>query len=159
MRRKDREISDRSAILEIMERCQVCHVAFGGDIYPYVIPLSFGFREKDGTLMLYFHGAMEGRKLSLLARNARVAFSMERMESPVVIDRKAPCQSTVFFESVCGDGEMTLATGEEKTEGLTAIIEHYQNTGGELHFPESALERTAVMVLHVHHIVGKRHSS
>lgn len=156
MRRKDREVSDRSAILDIMGRCKVCHVAFGGDIYPYVVPLSFGFRERNGAITLYFHGAPEGHKLSLLARESRVAFSMEHMEAPVFIDSKNPCHSTVFFESVCGDGEMTLVTGEEKSEGLTAILEHYRERGGENSIPEAALEGTTVMVLHVRHIMGKR---
>lgn len=157
MRRKDREVSDRAAIFDIMKRCPVCHVAFSGDDYPYVIPLSFAFAEKNGGVILYFHSATEGHKLTLLARDPKVAFSMEATDVSVVTDDNMACRSTVFFESVCGTGEMYLLSEEEKRAGLIAIAERYRMKGGSCHILDAALERTTVMVLQVREISGKRH--
>ncbi len=158
MRRKDREVSDRSEILDIMTRCPVCHVAFGDDEYPYVIPLSFAFTEKDGEIILYFHSAMDGHKLRLLARNSKVAFSMDSLDISVVTDDEVACRSTIFFESVCGNGEMRLLLGEEKRTGIIAIAERYKTKGALCHIVDSVLEHTAVMALHVSTITGKRHT-
>lgn len=158
MRRKDREVSERSAILDIMQRCPVCHVAFGADDFPYVIPLSFAFVERNGEIILYFHSAAEGHKLDLLARDSKVAFSMEALDISVASDDEVACRSTVFFESVCGNGEMRLLTGEDKRAGIIAIAERYRMKGGSCHILDAALERTAVMALHVRQITGKRHT-
>ena len=49
MIRKDREITDRSEQLAIMEACDVCRIALNGeDGYPYIVPLNFGV-EVDGV--------------------------------------------------------------------------------------------------------------
>ena len=57
MRRKDREITDYNAILEIMKKCDVCRIAFFNEKYPYIIPLNFGVLLRDNNFKLYFHGA------------------------------------------------------------------------------------------------------
>ena len=43
MRRTDREITDFSQIVEIMKRCEVCHISFSNE-YPYVVPMNFGMK-------------------------------------------------------------------------------------------------------------------
>ena len=45
MRRHDREITDKNEILEIMDRCDVCRLAFNDGDYPYILPLNFGIEE------------------------------------------------------------------------------------------------------------------
>ena len=51
MRRKDREITDPARIAEILQRCPAASFAFAGG-EPYVVPMSFGFEERDGRLMM-----------------------------------------------------------------------------------------------------------
>jgi nitroimidazol reductase NimA-like FMN-containing flavoprotein (pyridoxamine 5'-phosphate oxidase superfamily) len=68
MRRKDREVTDRSEILAIMKQCDVCRIAFACDEYPYIVPMNFGLTETDGEVTLYFHSALEissRKKISL----------------------------------------------------------------------------------------------
>ena len=45
MRRHDREITDKNEILEIMNLCDVCRLAFKDGDYPYILPLNFGIEE------------------------------------------------------------------------------------------------------------------
>ena len=73
MRRKDKEVVDRERIDEIIRGAQVCRLAMIDGDEPYLVPLSFGY---DGRA-IYFHSAVEGRKVEALRRNARVCFEID----------------------------------------------------------------------------------
>ena len=77
MRRSDREITDRNEILQVMERCDVCRLALNDGEYPYILPLNFGMEQAGEQIILYFHGATEGKKLDLIARDPRASFEMD----------------------------------------------------------------------------------
>ena len=66
MRRKDREITDFNEIVKIMEKCDVCRLALNDDDYPYILPVNFGMKVDNGKVILYFHGANQGRKYEIL---------------------------------------------------------------------------------------------
>lgn len=57
MRRKDREITSKEEMLDVIRRSDVCRLALNDDGYPYILPLNFGMKEEDGKVVLYFHGA------------------------------------------------------------------------------------------------------
>ena len=61
MRRKDREITDKQDILEVMRKCDVCRIALHDGDYPYIVPLNFGLQVENDMPVLYFHGALEGK--------------------------------------------------------------------------------------------------
>ena len=73
MRRSEKEITERSAIDEIINRCLVCRLALSDGGIPYVIPMNFGY---EGNT-LYFHTAREGRKLDILRKNNQVCFELD----------------------------------------------------------------------------------
>ena len=75
MRRKDREITDICAILELVSECKVCRLAMTDGGVPYIVPLNYGYEYADGALTFYFHSAKEGRKLEILKRTPRYASS------------------------------------------------------------------------------------
>ena len=62
MRRKDREITEFEEIIDVMERCGVCRLALHDEEYPYIVPLNFGMQVEEGQIVLYFHGAEEGKR-------------------------------------------------------------------------------------------------
>ena len=47
MRRKDKEITDRDDISQVIRKCQVCRIGLAMDNKPYIVPVSFGY---DGVL-------------------------------------------------------------------------------------------------------------
>lgn len=57
MRRKDKEITDRARIDEIINGTQVMRIGVSKDNNPYVVPVSSGY---DGE-SLYFHTATKGK--------------------------------------------------------------------------------------------------
>lgn len=77
MRRSDREITDFSEIIRVMEQCDVCRLAMH-DEYPYILPLNFGMEVEGRQITLYFHSAKAGKKFELLVRDDRVGFEMDR---------------------------------------------------------------------------------
>ncbi len=57
MRLKSREINDFNEIVDVLERCNVLRIAFRGNDYPYIVPVSFGIKKNRNDILLYFHGA------------------------------------------------------------------------------------------------------
>jgi hypothetical protein len=64
MRREDKAIVELAEIEQILHKALVCRLGLTDGIRPYVVPLSFGF--KNNTL--YFHSAPEGKKIEMLRK-------------------------------------------------------------------------------------------
>jgi len=62
MRRKDREITDRKTIDEILSKSLICRVAMMEDSTPYIVPLNYGYCNNA----LYIHSAPIRKKLNCL---------------------------------------------------------------------------------------------
>ena len=76
MRRKDREIKEFDGIIDVLSRCKVLHLALISEGKPYAVPVNFGFaiHEDKGQkkLVIYIHGAGEGKKLDAIRVNQRL---------------------------------------------------------------------------------------
>jgi nitroimidazol reductase NimA-like FMN-containing flavoprotein (pyridoxamine 5'-phosphate oxidase superfamily) len=116
MRRKDKEIVDIEDIIKIIKKCDVCRLGIFDDEYPYIIPLNFGYNYENGELSLYFHSAVEGKKLDLIKKNNKVAFEMDC--STELISSEVPCGYTMTYESICGNGVIEILNDYEKIQGL-----------------------------------------
>lgn len=46
-------------------------------IYPYVIPVNFGFEFNDDKLMLFFHGAKDGKKHEVIKQDNHTTFEID----------------------------------------------------------------------------------
>ena len=77
MRKADREVKDRNDVFEIVKKGRICHLCINDDVYPYIVPLNYGYEVIGDELYLYFHSAMEGRKIDLLKKNNHVSFEIE----------------------------------------------------------------------------------
>lgn len=156
MRRGERAIDSKDGQRAILSRCRVCSLAFSRDEFPYVIPMNYGFSWKDDQEkpVLYFHGAPEGTKISLMERDNRVAFCVQN-EKEVKIQEPA-CRSTMIYESVCGTGYLSWATEpDEKLEALTLVMQQYDPAKGPYEFSPEAVARTSILKLHVEELMGK----
>lgn len=151
MRRVDREITAPNEILAIMQRCKTLHLALFDGEFPYSVPLSFGVKLENGVFALYFHGALQGKKLNLIAKNPHCAFSMSSEETQPG-DR--PCDYTMKYESVCGRGELVMLSDEEKIDAMSLLMRNYSSER-DFVFDEKVLNRTAVMKIMVSEITGK----
>ena len=150
MRKKEREITDISEIEEIIRKSINCRIGLVDGDEPYVVPVCFGYERGA----LYFHGALEGRKIELIKKNDKVSFEMETDVEAVFAT--SPCDWTMKYRSVIGVGKAhILENDEEKANGLRVIMKHYSE--GEFRFPKSRLDLSSVVRVDIEHITGKKH--
>lgn len=50
MRRKDREVTELETVKEIIRQCDVLRLGLADGDYPYIVPMNFGWEEKEGRL-------------------------------------------------------------------------------------------------------------
>lgn len=150
MRRSDREITDFSEIIRVMEQCDVCRLAMH-DEYPYILPLNFGMEVEGRQITLYFHSAKAGKKFELLVRDDRVSFEMDRGHQLALDESNGNC--TMGYESVMGRGRLEIVEGEEKQKGLELLMAHYRQK--DFPYNKAVVPQTAVLRLTVEEITGK----
>ena len=113
MRRQDKELIDREAIEAVIRRARVCRVAMCDGDVPYVVPMSFGYR--DGRVWL--HCAAEGRKIDILRVNDRVCFEVDLDHA--TNRGEESCGWNLRYRSVIGFGRARIVEDEAgKREGL-----------------------------------------
>ncbi len=143
MRRKDREITDETAIRAILDKAQVLHLAMIDGDRPYVVPLHYGYTLENGVLTLYLHSAKEGRKLDVLQKNGRVAFVLET-DVASISGGEIPCKYGAAYASVMGEGKAVFLTDPAKKAAGLQILMKIQ-TGREFTITEAMTESVAVL--------------
>ena len=152
MRRRDREITDKQDILEVMRKCDVCRIALHDGDYPYIVPLNFGLQVENDMPVLYFHGALEGKKYELIEKDNRASFEMD-CGHQLILD-KAQGNCAMEYESVIGQGYIEMLNEEEKYEALRILMKQYRRE--DFPFNEKVIPMTAVFRLRVESMTGKR---
>ena len=149
MRRSDREITERLEIDKIIQKSEVCRIAFANNNKPYLVPVSFGYDSKS----LYFHTAGQGKKIDYIEANNYVCFEFEG-DTALIMHPDKGCKWTYTYESVIGYGDIKeLLSGEEKSAGLNHIMKHYSGTTWE--FDPKEIERTRVWKISIDSMTGK----
>lgn len=151
MRRKDRLVTEDIA-REIMQKSEygmLCTV--GSDGYPYAIAVSHVVHEN----CIYFHCALEGRKLENIKDNPKVSMSFV---SKADVEQE---HYTVRFESTVAEGMAKMIEDEdEKLFALKLICQRYSPDMLENHldYIQPRLKRTGVCRIDIEHISGKVNS-
>lgn len=155
MRRKDREITDTNKIREVIASCYCCRLGLNDEGKIYVVPLNFGYTERNGKYTFYFHSAKEGRKIDLINRNHYAGFEMDTNYQ--IKESDIPCGYSARFQSIIGAGKVSFVEdSDEKKMALQAIMRH--NTGKEnWEFEEKMLNAVCVLKLTADEISCKEH--
>ena len=151
MRRKDREITDFNEIINIIKKCDVCRIALNDKDFPYIVPLNFGLDIQGKEVYLYFHCAMEGKKLDLIAKDNRVTFEMDCDHNFILYEERMSC--TMGYESVIGHGVIETVPDENKYESLKILMRQYH--AEDFKFNTDKMRITTVLKITVIDIVGK----
>ncbi|MDO4171879.1 MAG: pyridoxamine 5'-phosphate oxidase family protein [Prevotellaceae bacterium] len=157
MRRKDREIKDLDGIFDIVERCNVVHLGMVDNGKPYVVALNFGYEREGDVLTLYFHSAVEGKKIDILRDNPNVYFQMDCVNEFIKGTSERPCSYCWRFDSVMGSGQVEFVEDvQEKTYALNRLLQHVGKTNEIFSFPPESFARTCVLRIRSSDITGKR---
>lgn len=149
MRRYEKGVTDHAELKEIFAAGQVCHLAFSAEPAPYIVPLSYGYREN----VLYFHAAGKGRKIDLLHKNPQVGFAID--SDVEMIEGEAACNWSTRYRSLVGHGRVEFVESpEEKRRALDIIMAQYAD--GEFAYLEKAIKLTTVFKLLIVEVSGKQ---
>jgi nitroimidazol reductase NimA-like FMN-containing flavoprotein (pyridoxamine 5'-phosphate oxidase superfamily) len=149
MRRKDKEIIDPSKIEAIIGSAKVCRVGFSDNGQPYIVPMSFGYQDN----VLYFHCAIEGRKLECIKKNPNVCFEFDEDVAP--ISHEKACRWSMKYQSIIGYGRVEFVRGtEDKRRALEIIMRQYSQE--QFEFPETELENITVFKIVIDQMSGKQ---
>ncbi len=147
LRRKDREISEDEAksVLNSAEYGVLSTASQKG--LPYGIPLSFCII--DGQV--YFHCAMEGRKITNLEKNRSVSFCVVGQTEIL------PSKFGTKYESTIVSGEAVEVFNEEKQIALEGFVNKYSaefiESGAK--YIEALTHKTRVFKIVANHVSGK----
>ena len=149
MRRKEQEITDIDDLNEIICSAQVCRLGLSDENIPYIVPLSFGYKDKT----LYFHSAAEGKKIEIIKRNPNVCFEFD--QSIEVLEAEKPCSWGMKYQSVIGFGRASLIDDiHKKRDALDIIMGQY--TKQSYDFDDNFLQATAVIKVEIDKMTGKQ---
>ena len=158
MRRKDVEITDKKWIFSAVENCSYAHIGMVDGKKPYVVAMNFGYERLGDTLILYFHSALEGRKIDILKANAQVFVQMECDARLKSADFTTPCKYSYMFQSVTASGTAEFIENEnDKRHALNCIMRHYNKEMAEFPFAEESFQRICVFRVVCNDYVGGRH--
>ena len=151
MRRSDREITEINEIADILRDADTIRLAINNEPYPYVVPLSFGIEMVNQKIIIYFHGAKEGLKHELIAKNPHVC-----VESDIFYGY-ADSQNglTVEYESVIGFGLCELLDGNRAEYAMGLLLSHCNCDDG-YSYDRNALNAAAVYQITLSTVSGKR---
>ena len=149
MRRADKEITSRAEIEGIIRRSLVCRLALADENRPYIVPLCFGYKDNS----LYFHSAVQGKKIDIIKKNNRVCFEFD-IDYEVIKADKA-CEWGMQYKSVVGFGQASfLEDYESKRQALDIIMKQY--SGESSAYPETKLKHTVIIKVEIEQMTGKQ---
>jgi nitroimidazol reductase NimA-like FMN-containing flavoprotein (pyridoxamine 5'-phosphate oxidase superfamily)/ADP-ribose pyrophosphatase YjhB (NUDIX family) len=153
MRRKDKEITSREVIDEILGRAVVCRLALNDEGSPHLFPVNFGYSGNT----LYFHSAPQGRKIELILGEPRATFEVTDFYRIITSD--LACGWTTEYRSVIGSGKIEIVLdNEEKRLGLDIIMKQHGQEGPN-NYSEISLNRMVVLKLVIESVTGKQSGS
>ncbi len=149
MRRKEKEITNIKDIESIIRKSLVCRLAMMDEHEPYIVPLSFGYR--DNTL--YFHSAKKGKKLDVLKKNNQVCCEFD-IDVKIEKADKA-CKWGIEYKSVIGFGKASFIKDlESKRKALDIIMKHYSDKS--FTYSETDLKKVAIIKVELQNVTGKQ---
>ena len=152
MRRKDREVTDFSAIVGIIGACPIVRIGLADGDFPYIVPVNFAYEVEGEQIYLYIHSAKAGRKFGLMQKNGKCSFEMDVFGGVIAMPEKK--ESTTIYHSVMGEAEIEFLEGDDAYRGAQKLMDRYDATR-TAPFNEAAVPNTCFARLKVTQIAAK----
>ena len=153
MTKRERQITDRKQVLEILDKAKVLHLGLCADNEPYVVPMNYGYTRENGKLVMYLHSAVRGKKLDMIRANPRVFFEIDCDLVP--FESELPCQYGLSYSSVMGKGIAHIVDDVEEKKKAMSILMKTQ-TGKDFSFEDRLVSIVAVVRIDVSEYTAKR---
>lgn len=105
-------------------------LALHDEVYPYIIPLNFLYRDRK----IIFHCAFEGKKLDLISKNGNCCFEVDEYMGEVTYHYESRCH--LDYDSVLAFGKARIEENNEEKIHLLQLFaekydERYSKEGGK----------------------------
>ena len=146
MTRRERQITDETQIMDILDKGKVLHLGLAVDNEPYVVPMNYGYTKENGKLVIYLHSAVRGKKLDMIRTNPKVFFEIDCDLLP--FESELPCQYGMSYSSVMGRGTARIVENvEEKKQAMSILMK--TQTGKDFTFEDRLVSIVAVIRIDV----------
>jgi nitroimidazol reductase NimA-like FMN-containing flavoprotein (pyridoxamine 5'-phosphate oxidase superfamily) len=120
IRLQKRACTDTGKIQRFLEQARTGFLGLSSGDVPYVVPLNFVWWKEA----IYFHGAAEGRKVTLIGLNPQACFTVS--EEYGTISASVPAHTDTAYMSVIVDGAVEkVADWNEATEAMQLMLDKY----------------------------------
>lgn len=130
MRRAEFEVHDPALIAEVLNSCEYGTLSLVDGDEPYGVPINFVWHDNR----LCFHGSLEGRKMDVIAKNAKASFSVVKPLSLLpsyFSNTRSACPASQLYVSVHCVGKIKIISDlHVKCSILNALMQKLQPEGG-----------------------------
>lgn len=135
--------------------CPMMRLAFNDEGGPYIVPMNFGYENRDGQRVFYFHCAKEGRKMELIRRCPQAGFEMD---TGYALRRgDTACAYSAAFASLIGTGDIRLVGQKEEKRAALALLMRHTAGDGPWTFEDRQVDAVTVFRLDVRQLSCKEH--
>ena len=148
---KNRLLTDKKEIIDIIRRSLWCHVAMvDPEENPYLLPFNFGFRDD----VIYMHGSQKGKKIDILKKNPVVCINFSIDQELKYQSEQVACSWSMKYRSVLCYGEVEFIEDPEgKIAAMDIIMSQYSES--EFKYNPPSLHEVCVWKVPVEKYEGK----
>jgi nitroimidazol reductase NimA-like FMN-containing flavoprotein (pyridoxamine 5'-phosphate oxidase superfamily) len=152
MRRKEREMKSREAMIAMLEQSPVGRMAtVNRRGFPIIKPVNFLYLDRK----IYIHSSTKGEKIKDIQRGSPICFEVDEPIAYVIASQGA-CKASYYYRSIIIKGRATLIKDlDEKLRILERMMEKYQPEGNDGGISVKILKKTAIIEILIEEITGK----
>ena len=152
MTRRERQVTDETKIRHILDTAKVLRLGLAVNNEPYVVPMNYGYVMENGTLTLYLHSSLRGKKLDMIRANPNVFVEMDCDHIPFEGD--VACKYGLSYSSIMGRGKAyILEDVAEKQMALSLLMK--TQTDLNFSFAEKMASVVAIIRIDVQEFTAK----
>jgi nitroimidazol reductase NimA-like FMN-containing flavoprotein (pyridoxamine 5'-phosphate oxidase superfamily) len=152
IRRKEKEIKNRSEMIEILQKSKYITMAMAKENEPYLVTLNYGYDHVKNVI--YFHCANEGKKIDILNENNKV-WGQAIQDRGYATGKCDHLYATTQFQ-----GKVKFIKDlEEKKHALITMINQLENNPGKVikkQINKDSLKRVNIGRININYISGKK---
>ncbi|MBL7138594.1 MAG: pyridoxamine 5'-phosphate oxidase family protein [Bacteroidales bacterium] len=150
---RHRVLSNHAEIIEIIKRCQICHVAMvDPEGKPYLVPMNFGFAND----IIYLHSARKGKKIECLKNNPSVCINFTTDHKLLFQHEDVACSYSMKYSSVLCYGRVEfIEDAELKRNAFDVVMKQYTN--GKFTYNPPSIREVNCWIVKVQRFDGRIH--
>jgi len=120
MNRKEKEITDRGALIGILKQGKFASIGMCRGDEPYLVTMNYGYDQERNAL--YFHCALKGLKLDFVRSNPRVCGTVIEDRGYKIGECDQAYRSVVFWGSM-----YVVEDLQEKKRAIDVLLDHLED--------------------------------